>query len=140
MTTEPEGGKCVSCGFVTANPAERCPRCNRPWQTDQQVRGRGLALIVLGGLLSGGMTLLLLWVSSAMYPALSQTRSSFNGTRGDAVFIFGILGAVLVLGLTGFIAGVWQVVTGQVNRALRITMLAEGLLVLLLALNFYFKS
>ncbi len=144
MTTEPEGGKCVVCGFVTAHPAERCPRCNRPWQTDQQagqqVRGRGVALIVLGALLSVGMAFLLLWMSAALKPEISRTSSSFTGTRSDAVFIFGILGAVLALGITGLITGVWQVVTGRVNRALRITLLVEGLLVLALAATLYLKN
>ncbi len=140
MTTEPDGGKCVACDFVAANPAGRCPRCNRPWQTTQQVRGRGVALIVLGGLLSGGMAYLLLWMGSAMHPEISKTSNSFTSTRSAAAFIFVILGAILALGITGFITGVWQVVTGRVNRALRIMLLAEGLLVLALALAFYFKS
>ncbi len=140
MTTEPDGAKCVACGFVTTAPGARCPRCKCLWQTQQQVRGRGVALIVLGGLLSGGMAFLLLWMGSAMHPEISKTSSSFTGTRSDAVFIFGLLGAVLVLGITSFITGVWQVVTGRVSRTLRLTMLAVGLLVLVLAATFYLKS
>lgn len=109
-------------------------------QTVQQVRGRGIALMVIGGLLSGGMIYLLLFVASIMHPEITRATSRFTGTRSDAAFIFGILGTILVFGITGFITGVWQVVTGRVNRVLTITMLAVGLLVAALALIFYFKS
>lgn len=97
-------------------------------------------MIVLGVLLSGGMTGLLLWMVSVMHPEISQTRSSFTGTRSDAAFIFGILGAILVLGITGFITGVWQAVTGRSNRTLTLATLAVGLLALVLATIFYGKS
>jgi hypothetical protein len=108
--------------------------------TSQQIRQRGIALVVLGILLLGGMSCLLLWLFSIMHPAISKTSSSFTGTRSDAAFIFGIMSAVLVLGIAGFITGVCQVVTGRVNRALRIATLAMGLLVFALATIFYLKS
>jgi hypothetical protein len=109
-------------------------------QTSQQVRQRGVVMLVLGVLLSGGMSCLLLWMFSVMHPAISRTSSSFTGTRTDATFIFGILGTVLVVGIMGCITGIWQIVTGRVSQMLRIASLAGGLLAFALALIFYLKS
>ena len=108
--------------------------------TSQQVRQRGIALIVLGVLLSGGMIFLWLWMFSIMHPEISRASGSFTGTRSDAAFIFGITGAVLVLGITGFITGVYQAVTGRVNQTLRIVTVVVGLLAFVLAAIFYLKN
>lgn len=108
--------------------------------TTEQVRQRGVVMIVLGVLLSGGMTCLLLWMFSVMHPGISRTSNSFTGTRTDAAYIFGILGTVLVLGITSFVTGVWQIVTGRVSQVLRIAILAVGLLAFALAMIFYLKS
>lgn len=108
--------------------------------TSQQVRQRGAALIVLGFLLSGGMAFLLLWMASVMHPEISRTSSSFTGTRSDAAFIFGILGTILVLGITSLITGVWQAATGRTNRVLTIATVTVGLLGMALSAVFYLKS
>jgi len=118
----------------------RCPQCNRGLQTNQQVRLRGMALVVLGGVLFVGMAYLIWVMANIMRHKVGGPTSSFTGTPRDAAFIFGILGVVLVFGFTSLSTGLWLVTFGRPNRLLSGAVLALGLVAVALSVLFWFQK
>jgi hypothetical protein len=113
---------------MTAEPAIR------------RVRIVGAALSVLGAGLSIGMAYLLLVISHAMRPVASGGGGSFTGTPRDATFIYAILGAVLVFGITSTITGVWQIVAGRRSLLLSGAVLLVGLVTVVLVALFQLQG
>ncbi len=140
MTTESAPRKCFSCGFETTSDMSRCPKCNRGLQTSQQVRVRGMALVVLGAGLSAGMAYLIWIIANIMRHPRGGPTSSFTGTPRDATLIFGILSVVLVFGATSLITGLWQVIFRRPNRLLSAAVLVLGLVRVVLVVLFHLKA
>jgi hypothetical protein len=115
---------------------DRCPKCNRRLQNSQQLRVRGIALVVLGLCLSLGMAYLIWVMAITMRHKVGGPASSFTGTPRDAALIFGILGAVLVFGITSLSTGLWQIAFGRPNRLLSGAVLVLGLVTVVLAVVF----
>ena len=90
------------------------------------LRALGGVLVVLGSLLMGGMAVLS-WV---MYGVINNTdpraSTKFTGTESDIVFMFAIFALVFFIWLTGFVAGLWQIVFGRRNLILVWIMLGLG--------------
>jgi hypothetical protein len=79
----------------------------------------------------------LIWViANIMRHPRGGPASSFNGTPRDAGFIFGILGVVLVFGITSMSTGLWQIAFGRPNRLLSISVLVLGLVAVVLSVLF----
>jgi len=62
---------------------------------------------------------------------VARADSTFKGGEAMSIFILGIFGVILALGLAVLITGLWQVIFGRVNRRL-IYILLTFLLVLLI--------
>ncbi|HQU94466.1 MAG TPA: hypothetical protein PLK77_19370 [Pyrinomonadaceae bacterium] len=91
------------------------------------LRALGVVLLVLGALLMGGMAVLS-WVMYGVIQNSSDPRATtrFTGSESDMMFIFAIFGLVFFIGLTSFVAGLWQVIFGKRNLILVWVMLALG--------------
>ena len=140
MTTEVAPRKCFSCGFETTSAIRRCPQCNRGLRTVQQVRVTGMALVIIGAGLSAGMAYLTLVIANIMRERDRGLTTAFTGTPHEAGMIFGILGLVLVIGLTSMSAGLWQVIFGRSNRLLSMAVLVTGLVTVGLTVFFWFQG
>ena len=55
-----------------------------------------------------------------------RASTKFTGTENDMLFMFAIFGLVFFIGLTSFVAGLWQVIFGKRNLILVWIMLALG--------------
>jgi hypothetical protein len=82
------------------------------------IRALGWLLVVLGGSLAAFMAWLALFVNRL----IAQTdepgaKARFTGDASDAVFIYGIFGLVLALGLAFIVGGVWQIIYGRRNKS-----------------------
>ncbi|MFN0120709.1 MAG: hypothetical protein ACKV2V_09420 [Blastocatellia bacterium] len=141
MVSEMMMQACGACGMRMPAGVSGCPKCmgatpaHNP--VNKQVRVRGMLMMILGGGLAGGMMFLISVISNAMIPRQLGGAGSFTGTPRDAAFIYAILGAVLVFGVTGFVAGLGMVTNGRQNRALTVAVLLIGLLILALTVTFY---
>lgn len=80
------------------------------------LRALGAVLVVLGTLLMGGMAVLS-WMMYGVIQSSSDPRAStrFTGSESDMMFMFGIFALVFFIGLTAFLAGVWQLIFGKRN-------------------------
>lgn len=90
------------------------------------LRALGVVLVVLGGALMAGMVVLS-WI---MYGVINNTdpraSTKFNGSESDMLFMFAIFGLVFFIGLTSFVAGLWQIIFGKRNLVLVWIMLGLG--------------
>jgi len=91
------------------------------------LRALGVVLVVLGGALMAGMAVLS-WVMYGVIQSSSDPRAStrFTGSESDMMFMFGIFALVFFIGLTSFVAGLWQVIFGKRNLILVWIMLGLG--------------
>jgi len=98
----------------------------------------GALLSIIGAGLSLGMAYLLVVVGQAMRP--SAGGGSFTGTPRDATYIYAILGAVLVFGITSMITGLWQVIVGRRSLLLSAVVLLMGLATVVLVVLFQLQG
>lgn len=98
------------CNFTTREPLKKCPKCARPLLTAQTFRILGFVQAFLGGILAVGAVGLTILVA----PKLSTVK----GGTGTIIFILGIFGLLLAVGLTFFSAGIWQAFFGRRNQSL----------------------
>jgi hypothetical protein len=85
-------------------------------QSPTKLRVLGGVLVGLGGLLMGGMAVLS-WVMYGVIQNSGDPRAAtrFTGSGSDMMFMFGRFGLVFFIGLTAFLAGVWQLIFGRRN-------------------------
>jgi amino acid transporter len=124
---------CYRCGHVTQELLDQCPRCGQRLLTARQVRRLGWAQGVIGLILVGLTGTILLYLIPLIFPppGAPNQRAQFTGTAAQGWLVLGLLGVLLVLGLTSMISGLGQIKTGRRNRWIR--RLAFGLVVLLVA-------
>ena len=96
-------------------------------KSPQTLRALGVVLVVLGAALMGGMAVLS-WVMYGVIQNSSDPRAStkFTGSESDMMFMFAVFALVFFIGLTAFVAGLWQVIFGKRNLILVWTMLGLG--------------
>jgi amino acid transporter len=101
--------------------------------TARQVRRLGWAQGVIGLILVGLTGTILLYLIPLIFPppGAPNQRAQFTGTAAQGWLVLGLLGVLLVLGLTSMISGLGQIKTGRRNRWIR--RWAFGLVVLLVA-------
>jgi hypothetical protein len=109
------------CNYTTNESLTRCPKCGRHLITPQTFKLLGWALLFLGGLLALGAVSLTILVA----PGLAGVR---GGTSGR-LFILGVFGFLLAVGLTFMAGGLWQVLSGKRSQSL--TTFAIALLIAL---------
>ena len=100
----------------------------------------GMALVIIGAGLSAGMAYLILVIANIMRERGRGLTTAFTGTPREAGLIFGILGLVLVIGLTSMSTGLWQVIFGRPNRLLSMAVLVTGLVTVGLTVFFWFQG
>ena len=90
------------------------------------LRALGVVLVVLGSALIAGMAVLS-WI---MYGVINnndpRASTKFTGSESDMMFMFAIFALVFFIGLTSFVAGLWQVIFGKRNLILVWIMLGLG--------------
>lgn len=104
-----------NCSFQTHEPIHKCLKCGRPIWTTNQFRLISSLLIFCGLffiLLGGG----LIYAVASIDNNSSGTR--FTGSEAQKIFILGIFGVMIAIGLSVLAAGLWQVIFGRANRRL----------------------
>lgn len=99
-------------------------------QSPTTIRILGFVLIIIGAILVGGMTAIILWVNGVINAA--SVSNSFRGTTEQKQIMFTVLGAVGVFGFSSILAGFWQLLTGQRNQTLVSLMIGVTFFLLIL--------
>lgn len=137
-----EASSCYSCGHVTYETGNKCPKCGRRLRTAKQVRLLGWLQLAIGVFLVGLMGTITYYVAPLMLRAGETTGTSrganFTGTPGQAQMILALFGMVIVFGLGSMLSGLWQIKTGRRNKWLFIVMLV--LFVVLIVFSWYLRS
>ena len=135
-----EFSSCYSCGHVTNEVGDKCPKCGRRLRTAKQVRRIGWLQLAIGVFLIGLMGT----ITYNVAPLLLQAGESagggarFTGTPQQAQLILALFGMVLVFGLGSIASGIWQIKTGRRNKWLFILMVA--LFLILIGFSWYLRS
>lgn len=128
---------CFKCGRDDDSSLTKCPHCGGAMKTPTTMRVLGVVLLTIGASLAGGMTVLIIWITSmAANSGNSGTGSRFTGSQSDLQYIYGLLGLVLVFGLASMTTGLWQIVFGRRNRPLTWIMLGLGVALLIVGIAF----
>jgi hypothetical protein len=90
------------------------------------LRALGVVLVVLGGALMAGMAVLSWVIYGTVTNTDPRASTKFTGDESDIVFMFAIFALVFFIGLTAFVAGLWQVVFGKRNLILVWIMMGLG--------------
>lgn len=107
---------CAKCGYRTHRFGSTCPKCGGGMLSKRWTRRFGVVLVMLGGVLFVGMSVILFKLSPMLArPGVEMDGTRFDGTRGQALMIWAILAAVWVFGATATGLGVQQLVTGRRN-------------------------
>lgn len=122
----------LRCGYIVAEPLDRCPKCRGRMRTARAIRGLGWVQLFAGLFLIGFMGTLTYYIAPIMLrpEENSAGSSSFSGTLLQAQLVLGLFGLVIVFGVGSAVNGLWQVATGRRNRW--ITMIMLGLIGLFL--------
>lgn len=120
MTSTDQMRLCYKCDYATTQPLKVCPQCGQQqFRTAGQIRTLGWVLAVIGA----GLTIFMAWLSVVvgqviLLPNLPGTTARFTGGPSMVLFIVGIFGVVLAIGIASFLAGVFQIRNGRRNKSL----------------------
>lgn len=124
---------CYKCDCETLKATTICPDCGHPLRTPEQIRRLGWVLAVIGSGLTvfiGGLTVVIAGI--IWQPLNSHATTRFTGGPEAALLIFGILGVVMLFGITSLFAGIWQIRHGRRNKHLTSTVLTLAVVLVLL--------
>ena len=111
------------CNYTTEDQhLSRCPRCKQPLLTARTYSLLGLALALVGGSLALTGALLIIFAAPGV----------IAGTAAK-VFVWGIFGLLVSVGLSAMTAGVWQMLFGRRNQLLMTVVVALVITILLIA-------
>lgn len=119
---------CFGCDYKEVTEERRCPQCGKPLQDEKTIRMLGGILSFLGLVLITIMTLVINGISHSTRVVDrpghygESARNTPNGT-----LVYGILIAVLLMGVSTLLTGGTMVVTGRRNLKLLWFMIAFGL-------------
>ncbi len=117
---------CFKCGYEGDIAETRCPKCGKPLKTVKQIRILGGILVFLGAFLILFVGAISVFVWSLVNKASTDGHKSFTGTRSDLVLIFGAFAFIILFGVVGLIAGLWQLIFGRRNKILVWVILGLG--------------
>ncbi len=110
---------CPSCQRVNSTSYDVCPNCGYILHASS-IRVRGAISVVLGFLLAGGMTYLMLVIAAIIrHSADPRATVRFNGSPMAAMGIFALLGIVLLFGIICIVMGGWMLHYGWRNPKLK---------------------
>ena len=120
MTVIDELRRCYKCGLETDEARGDCPKCGVRLLSPKQVRGRGWGLLFVGLFLLIFMGTITINIAPRMlHPGDPDAGgSTFTGTMGQSQLFFVLSGLMIVLGLTGMVAGRYQIKKGRQNKGL----------------------
>ena len=95
------------CNYKTNEPLSNCPKCGRPLLTTQTFRLLGWLFIVPGAFLAITGALLLILAAPKLVAGM-----------GVKLFVYGIFGLLLAVGLTIMAAGFRQALSGNRSQSL----------------------
>ncbi len=117
---QPEFRSCFKCRFEGNIESAVCPRCGKRLFTATNVRWRGFFLVLIGLFLTGLMGTIAVFVYGLLMGAMNNPDSArkINDQTPMLLFIYGIFGLVIVIGITSMLMGIWQIIFGKRNRVL----------------------
>ena len=129
--TDPEDlSTCFICGYATHKLASHCPQCGAPLQSRRWSRRFGAVLSVCGLFITAVMGTVLYYAAPLMLrPGVRIGSTRFTGTAAQGLLFLGIMGAVLIFGVTALLYGLWQIKSG--GRDKRVIFFIVGLAALL---------
>lgn len=134
-----ESSSCYSCGHVTPEVVNKCPKCGKRLRTAKQVRVLGWLQLAIGIFLVGLMGTITYNLAPLMLGAGDTTDGSrFTGTPEQAQLILGLFGMVIVFGLGSIANGLYQIKTGRRNKWLFVFMVV--LFVVLILFSWFLRS
>ena len=121
-----ESSSCYSCGHITHEVVNKCPKCGKRLRTAKQVRFLGWLQLAIGVFLVGLMGTITYNLAPLMLQASDTvgtgSAARFTGTPEQAQLILGLFGMVIVFGLGSIVSGLYQIATGRRNKWLFIFM------------------
>ncbi len=111
--------RCGGCGAESPAWTDVCSGCGVVLHPPGRLRAAGVLYLVLGSLLTVGATYLIVLIAGMV--ALSddpEATGRFTGTVWQLALVYSALGFVLLIGVTGILMGVWQVLHGRRNLML----------------------
>ncbi len=125
--------KCSQCNQLTHSWANNCVHCNHPFQAPARIRSLGWVLLSFGILLSAGMVYLIVLIAGIIRHSNDPDAATrFAGDEFVAAMVFGVLGMVLMFGITSTVSGAWQIKHGTRNPKLARLMLVLGAIMILI--------
>lgn len=99
---------CPVCQQINSTRHDVCPKCGHILHA-KQIRVRGAISLVLGLLLAGGMSYLIVLIASIIRHSNDPGATTrFSGSPAAAVAIFAILSFVLLFGIVAILMGGWM--------------------------------
>src|SRR6187549_789103 len=111
---QPQMYFCFKCRWEGRTFQKICPRCGKSLFSQTNVRIRGVMLAFIGLFLSGFMSVIAFFGTVFLMEAAKnpKTGAKFNGDESMLVLTYLIFGGVIAMGITAFIAGLWQIIFG----------------------------
>lgn len=132
---------CSKCQFQAETPDKKCPHCGHVMTTQLSVRITGIILVVLGSSLAIFMASLFIWAKEMIDRAGTPgINARFNGTREEALMMFGLFGIVMFLGVAVTLGGIWQIIFARRNKIIIWIVLLGGLALIIAAVSFIVRS
>lgn len=111
--------RCGGCGAASPAWTDVCSGCGVVLHPPGRLRAAGVLYLVLGSLLTGLATYLIVKIAGMVARSGDpEATGRFTGTWGQLALVYGALGFVLLIGVTGLLMGVWQVLHGRRNLVL----------------------
>lgn len=123
---------CYKCHYEAETADRLCPRCRKKLWTRTETRTLGGVLAALGTFLVVMMTAIIIFMLGVVNQSPRPGGGArFTGSKDQMYMIFGILGFVLLFGITALIAGLWQLVFGRRNMMLIYIIIGLGAIFLI---------
>ncbi len=118
---------CFKCKYEADIAQSKCPSCGGNMKTRTQIRVLGFIMTLLSGFLVVFMSVTAFY----MYNLIQQSgkpdiSAKFTGDQNDILMIIAVFGLVILFGVVGLIAGLWQMILGKRNLVLVYTVLGIG--------------
>lgn len=111
--------RCGGCGAESPAWTDVCSGCGVVLHPPGRLRAAGVLYLVLGSLLTGGAAYLIVVIAGMVALADDpEATGRFTGTGWQLALVYSALGFLLLIGVTGILMGVWQVLHGRRNLVL----------------------
>ncbi len=114
----PEQRQCFKCGFDAVIGQTVCPRCGKRLFTAQNIRMRGIALVLIGLFLVVFMGAIAIFVGTLLAGAANDPAAAKKMKQDPFAFlaVIAIFASVIAFGINSIAGGIWMVVFGKRNK------------------------